>query len=131
MRLTDRDLDALLSSVIIDCETFSKPTEELKNLIKEYRSKGYLDNDDIYELLRLKSEHERESELALSTFDPNERLPRGVIKLRCNLCNSPIPGVILDTTSEIGKHILDQYGTNMRCLSCTSHRSLDEIEARR
>ncbi|MFZ0326711.1 MAG: hypothetical protein WBQ25_20285 [Nitrososphaeraceae archaeon] len=131
LRLTDRDINALLSSIIIDCETFSKPTEELKNLIKEYRNKGYLDNDDICELLRLKSEHERESELALLTFDPNERLPRGVVKLRCNLCNSPIPGVILDSASGIGRIILDQYGTNMRCLSCTSHTSLDEFEAMR
>lgn len=131
LRLTDRDIDALLSSIIIDCDTFSKPTEELKNLIKEYRSNGYLDNDDIYELLRLKSEHEEESELALLTFDPNERLPRGIIKLRCNLCNSAIPGVILDPTSELGKRILDQYSTNVRCLSCTSHTSRDEIEARR
>jgi hypothetical protein len=126
LRLSGIDVDALLKDIITDCYSYLEPQAELKLFIEKYHKEGHLQNEDIYELLRLKSEHEWVSRLNLSMIDPTETLPRGIVKLRCSFCNGPIPGALLESTSEIGRIILDQY-TNLRCLECIDPETLDKL----
>ena len=88
----------------------------LRLLIDKYYRAGQLQNEDIYDLLMLKREHEWLSRLNLSMIDPTETFPSSVVRLKCSFCNRPIPGALLGATCEIGISIRNQY-INPRCLS--------------
>jgi hypothetical protein len=123
MRLSGKDFDALLKYIVIDCNKYFAPKGLL---IDRYYGEGQLQNEDIYDLLMLKREHEWLSRLDLSMFDPTETLPNNVVKLKCSSCNTPIPGALLGATYDIGISIRNQY-INLRCLRCTDPISFDKL----
>lgn len=126
LRLSGKDSDELLNHIVADCSTYLEPRDDLKRLINKYHNEGTLQNEDIYEVLQLKSEHEWQSRLGLSMLNPSEDLPRDIGSLRCIQCKTPISGVLLQTTSDIGKQILNQF-CNVLCYSCMHPTSLDEM----
>jgi len=126
MRLSGKDFDALLKYIVIDCDKYFAPRGDLRLLIdKDYRE-GQLQNEDIYDLLMLKREHEWLSSLDLSMIDRTETLPSSVVKLKCSFCNTPIPGALLGATYDIGISIRNQY-INLGCLRCTDPISFDKL----
>jgi hypothetical protein len=130
LRLSGLDVHEILQEIIADCNTIMEPRGELKLIIDKYHREGNFQNNDIYELLSLKSEHEWQSRLAMSMFAPKESFPEGVVSLKCNQCNEPISGVLINHKSEIGKSILDHYA-NFRRYSCTNPTTLDQFEEMR
>lgn len=117
MRLTDRDSYALLRTIIADCEAYSKPAEKLVLLIKKYYNEGYLSNNDIYELIKLRIEHESQSSLESLMLSSTNPLAESIVRLRCNVCKKQLSGALLDSRSEIGKTILDQI-SHVLCSTC-------------
>ena len=129
LRSSDRDVNVLVRSIVEDCSAYiTQP--QIESHVEKYRKQGYLTNDEILELLELRFKCEWQFRLTLLTFDPDEVLPTGLLKLKCNQCKKPISGAIVDGNSEIGKNILDQY-TNVRCPSCIYHVTLDEFNEMR
>jgi hypothetical protein len=126
MRLSGKDFDALLKYIVIDCDKYFAPQGDLRLLIDKYYREGQLQNEDIYDLLMLKREHEWLSRLDLSMIDPTETLPSSVVKLKCSFCNTPIPGALLGATYDIGISIRNQY-INLGCLRCTDPISFDKL----
>jgi hypothetical protein len=115
IQLRDRDVDVHLKRIVKECGT--EPLGELKCLIDRYHTKGYLTNDEIDKLLKLKFERERQIRLDQLTFDTDEPLPKGAVRLTCIVCKNPIPEVILDENPDIGKSIINNY-SNIRCYFC-------------
>ena len=126
MRLSGKDFDALLKYIVIDCGKIFAPQGDLRLLIDKYYREGQLQNEDIYDLLMLKHDHEWLSRLDLSMIDPTETLPSSVVKLKCSFCNTSIPGALLGATYDIGISIRNQY-INLRCLRCTDPISFDKL----
>ena len=69
------NIGELLEHIIDDCNRIMKPRGELKLLIDRYHTEGNFQNQDIYELLSLKSEHEWQVRLGNSMLVPKEPLP--------------------------------------------------------
>ncbi len=99
-RLIDRDNYALLKTIIADCEAYSKPAEKLILLVKKYYNEVYLSNNDVYELIKLRIEHESQSRLESLMLSSIDSLVEGIVKLKCNVCKKPLPGVLLDSRSK-------------------------------
>jgi hypothetical protein len=59
-----------------------EPSGELKRLVDKYHKEGNFQNEDIYELLSLKSQHEWQSKLGNSMFVPEEPLPDGIVPFK-------------------------------------------------
>lgn len=116
MRLSDRDICALLKTIIADCEGYLKPADRLTYLIKKYYNEGYLSNDDIYELIKLRIEHESQSRLESLMHNSIDPLLEGIVRLECNVCNKPLPGALVDSRSGVGNTILNQ--NIVLCPSC-------------
>ena len=121
MRLSDRDICTLLKTIIADCEGYSKPADRLTFLIKKYYNEGYLSNDDIYELIKLRIERESQSRLESLMHNSIDPLIEGIVMLKCNVCKMPLPGALLDSRSRIGNTILNQ-NSNVLCSNCTLDR---------
>lgn len=121
MRLSDRDVSALLKTIIADCEGYLKPADRLTFLIRKYYNEGYLSNDDIYELIKLRIEHESQSRLESLMHNSIDPLLEGIVRLKCNVCKMLLPGALLDSRSGIGNTILNQ-NSNVLCASCTLDR---------
>lgn len=130
LRLSGLDIHELLQHIIADCIRITEPGGELELLIDKYHSERNFQNQDIYELLLLKSEQEWQSRLSNSMFVPKEPFPDGIVPLKCNQCKMPISGALIDPASEMGKSILDQYA-NFRCSPCRNPLTLDEFEEMR
>jgi hypothetical protein len=94
-----------------------EPQGELKALINKYHVEGNLRNEDIYELLFLKSEHEWESRLYITMGIPLEPFPHGIVALKCIQCKQPLPGALISPKFETGGTILYQL-SNLRCYRC-------------
>ena len=80
LRLSGIDIDALLKHIIADCGRILEPSGELKRLVDKYHKEGNFRNEDIYELLSLKSQHEWQSKLGNSMIVPEEPLPDGLFR---------------------------------------------------
>lgn len=117
LRLRDRDVDTLLTSIVKGCGT--EPRGELKLLVDRYHTKGYLTNEEIEKLLELKFELEYRNRLQLLTLDTDEALPDGIVRLTCKICKDPFPDVIVDANSDFGKKVIEHY-LNIRCGLCRS-----------
>jgi hypothetical protein len=126
LRLSCVDFDALLKHIIVDCERFGEPQRELKVLIDKYYREGNLRNEDIYELLLLKSEHEWESRLLIAMGIPLEPFPHDIVPLKCIQCKQPIPGVLINPKSEVGGNILYQC-TNLTCYRCRNPQVFEQL----
>jgi hypothetical protein len=121
LRIRDQDVDILLKGIVEDCSRSAEPRGELKHLIDRYRTQGFLTNDEIRQLLELKFEHEYQTRLSMVTFDVDQPLPDGTVRLRCSLCKDPLPDVIVDATSYFGKSVIEYY-SNIWCDSCKSKK---------
>jgi hypothetical protein len=117
LRLRDRDVDALLKSIVKDCGTELRG--ELKLLVERYGTIGYLTNEEIRKLLELKFQLEYRTKLQLLTLDAEEALPEGIVRLICKICKDPFPDVIVDANSDFGKKVIEHY-SNIRCGLCRS-----------
>jgi hypothetical protein len=124
-RLSGIDIDSLLKHIIANCNKIMEPQGELKVLIDKYHREGNLKNDDIYQLLLLKSEHEWESKLFIAMGIPIEPFPHDIVPLKCIQCKRPIPGALINSKSEVGPIILHQY-TNLQCFHCRNPQIFEQ-----
>jgi hypothetical protein len=69
-------------------------------IVKKCYSEGYSSNNDVYELIKLRIEHESKSRLESLILSLIVSVGQGIVKLKCNVCKKPLPGVFLDSRSK-------------------------------
>jgi hypothetical protein len=124
LRLSGIDIDALLKHIIADCGRILEPSGELKRLVDKYHKEGNFRNEDIYELLSLKSQHECQSSLVISIRVPVELYPDNIVPLKCSQCKKSIPGALINSKFELGTNILNQFA-NYQCYHCRNPKAIE------
>jgi biotin operon repressor len=109
LQLNERDPDSLQKAYIPSIIKYPiDPIDESEALFSKYKTKGYLNNDDFIKLLKLKSDYDEYHGIHRVAY--NEMVsPYGYKAIRCKNCSRPIPDVIVNINTHIGKEVLESY----------------------
>jgi hypothetical protein len=116
MKMNERDIDVFQNRII--STVIKRPSKNTKPLVEKYKTKGFLTDNELSELFRLKLRDDYELEIDMWRLDEDAYLPRGWSRIRCKNCNKNEVGVILNPTFGIGKYIFEQYDNNYICDIC-------------
>lgn len=116
LQLNERDPDSLLKAYIPSIDKYPiEPIDESEALFSKYKTKGYLNNNEFIKLLNLKSDYDQYHGISRVAY--NEIVsPYGYTAIRCKNCRRPIPDVIVNINTNIGKEVLESYKTV--CYKC-------------
>jgi hypothetical protein len=116
LQLNEKDIDSLQRAYIPSLYKYPiEPIDESEALFSKYKTKGYLNNDDFIKLLKLKSDYDEYH--GIHRFAYNEIVsPYGYTAIRCKNCCRPMPDVIVNINTNIGKEVLESYKT--LCYPC-------------
>ncbi|HEY6885725.1 MAG TPA: hypothetical protein VI278_16960 [Nitrososphaeraceae archaeon] len=110
LQLNERDPDLLQKAYIPSIIKYPIEPEEADELFSKYKTKGYLNNNEFIKLLKLKSDYDQYHGIRRVAY--NEIVsPYGYTAIRCNNCYRPIPDVIVNINTNIGKEVLESYKT--------------------
>ncbi|HEY3094535.1 MAG TPA: hypothetical protein VGJ42_02130, partial [Nitrososphaera sp.] len=79
--------------------------EAYQKLVENYKTNGYLNNTEFFELLGLLSRIGYESGID-SVPSRKVRPPKGWIKPSCTVCGQPMSSMVVNPSTEIGKAAL-------------------------
>jgi hypothetical protein len=116
MKMNERDIDVFQNRII--STIIKRPSKNTRLLVEKYKTKGFLTDNELSELFRLKLRDDYELEIDMWRLDEDAYLPRGWSRIRCKNCNKNEVGVILNPTFGIGKYIFEQYYNNYICDIC-------------
>jgi hypothetical protein len=115
LKMNQRDIDVFQNRII---STVIKRTSiNTRPLVEKYKTNGFLTDNELYELFRLKLKDDYQREINTWVLDEEAYLPEGWSRIRCKNCNKNEIGAILNPTFGIGKHIFEQYN-NYICDIC-------------
>jgi hypothetical protein len=115
LQLNERDPDSLQKAYIPSIIKYPLEPEEADALFSKYKTKGYLNNDEFLKLLKFKSDYDEYH--GIHRFAYNEIVsPYGYTAIRCKNCCRPMPDVIVNINTNIGKEVLESYKT--LCYPC-------------
>jgi hypothetical protein len=121
LKMNQRDIDVFQNKII--STVIKRPSKNTKPLVEKYKTNGFLTDNELSELVRLKLRDDYELEIDMWGLDKYSYLPRGWSRIRCKSCNESEVGVIVNPTFGIGKHILEQYN-NYICDICKNDGNL-------
>jgi hypothetical protein len=121
MKMNERDIDVFQNRII--STVIKRPSKNTKPLVEKYKTNGFLTDNELSELFRLKLKDDYELEIDMWRLDEDAYLPRGWSRIRCKNCNKNEVGVILNPTFGIGKYIFEQYD-NYICDICKNDGNL-------
>jgi hypothetical protein len=121
MEMNERDIDVFQNRII--STVIKRPSKNTKPLVEKYKTNGFLTDNELSELVRLKFRDDYELEIDMWGLDKYSYLPRGWTMIRCKSCNENEVGVIVNPTFDIGKHLLEQYN-NYICDICKNDGNL-------
>ena len=116
MKMNERDIDVFQNRII--STVIKRPSKNTKPLVEKYKTNGFLTDNELSELVRLKLRDDYQLEIDIWGLDEEAYLPKGWSRIRCKNCNKNEVGVILNPTFGIGKHIFEQYNNNYICDIC-------------
>ena len=116
MEMNERDIDVFQNRII--STVIKRPSKNTKPLVEKYKTNGFLTDNELSELVRLKLRDDYQLEIDIWGLDEEAYLPKGWSRIRCKNCNKNEVGVILNPTFGIGKHIFEQYNNNYICDIC-------------
>jgi biotin operon repressor len=124
LQLNERDPDSLQKAYIHSIIEYRiEPIDESEALFSKYKTKGYLNNDEFIKLLKLKSDYDQYR--AIQRVGYSEMVsPYGYTAIRCKNCYRPIPDVIVNINTNIGKEVLESYKTV--CYPCYAKAENDD-----
>jgi hypothetical protein len=115
LKMNERDIDVFQNRII---STVIKRTSiNTRPLVEKYKTNGFLTDNELSELFRLKLKDDYQREINTWVLDEEAYLPEGWSRIRCKNCNKNEVGAILNPTFGIGKHIFEQYN-NYICDIC-------------
>ena len=116
MQLNERDPDSLQKAYIASISKYPiKPIDESEALFSKHKRNGYLNNNDFIKLLKLKSDYDQYNGISRMAYTEIVS-PYGYTAIKCKNCHRPIPEVIVNINTNIGKEVLESYKTS--CYSC-------------
>ncbi|MDF2769416.1 MAG: hypothetical protein K0S91_2251 [Nitrososphaeraceae archaeon] len=116
MKMNERDIDVFQNRII--STVIKRPSKNTKPLVEKYKTNGFLTDNELSELVRLKLRDDYQLEIDIWGLDEEAYLPKGWSRIRCKNCNKNEVGIILNPTFGIGKHIFEQYNNNYICDIC-------------
>jgi hypothetical protein len=116
MKNNERDIDVFQNKII--STVIKRPSKNTKPLVEKYKTNGFLTDNELSELVRLKLRDDYELEIDMWRLDEDAYLPRGWSRIRCKNCNKNEFGAILNPTFGLGKYIFEQYDNNYICDIC-------------
>jgi hypothetical protein len=115
LKMNQRDIDVFQNRII--STIIKRPSINTRPLVEKYKTNGFLTDNELSELVRLKLRDDYEQEINVWELDEDAYLPKGWSRIRCKNCNKNEIGVIVNSTFGIGKHIFEQYN-NYICDIC-------------
>jgi biotin operon repressor len=123
LQLNERDIDSLQKAYIPGLYKYPiEPIDEVEALFSKYKTDGYLRNNEFIRLSKLKSDYDQRHGIRSVGYSKIVS-PDGYIGIRCKDCDRPVPDVIVNINTDIGKEVLKSYKT--LCYPC-SLRGLDD-----
>jgi len=116
MKMNERDIDVFQNRII--STIIKRPSKNTRLLVEKYKTNGFLTDNELSELVRLKLRDDYELEIDIWRLDEDAYLPRGWSRIRCKNCNKNEFGAILNPTFGLGKYIFEQYDDNYICDIC-------------
>jgi transposase len=117
LKLNERDIDSLQKAYIPSIYKYPiEPLDESEALFSKYKTDGYLSNNEFIRLLKLKSDYDRDHGIRLVGYNQIVS-PYGYIGIRCKNCDRPVPDIIVNINTDIGKEVLESYKT--LCYPCS------------
>jgi hypothetical protein len=107
LKMNQRDIDVFQNRII--STVIKRPSINTRPLVEKYKTNGFLTDNELSELVRLKLKDDYQREINTWILDEEAYLPKGWSRIRCKNCNKNEIGAILNPTFGIGKHIFEQY----------------------
>lgn len=111
------ELQNLIVSKIKDTSPVLEP------LMNKLKREILLTNDELLTFIHYYSHSQIDNAIIRMVSDAQVLLPEGLKKVKCNFCGRPVPGMIIDPESQIGKRF-NEIIAGFRCTSCLE--KLDE-----
>jgi hypothetical protein len=96
---------------------------ELEPIMNKLKKEILLTNDELLTFIHYYSHSQIYNAIIRMVSDAQVLLPEGLKKVKCNFCGRPVPGMIIDPESQIGKRF-NEIIAGFRCASCME--KLDE-----
>jgi len=96
---------------------------DLEPLVNKLKRELLLTNDELLALIHYYSRSQIDNAIIRMVSDSQVLLPEGLERVKCNFCGRPVPGMIIDPESQIGKRF-NELIAGFRCTSCME--KLDE-----
>ena len=96
---------------------------DLEPLVNKLKRELLLTNDELLTLIHYYSRSQIDNAIIRMVSDSQVLLPEGLERVKCNFCGRPVPGMIIDPESQIGKRF-NEIIASFRCTSCVE--KLDE-----
>jgi transposase len=120
LQLNERDIDSLQKAYIPGIYKYPiQPLGEAEDLFSKYKTNGYLNNSEFIRLLELKSNYDLYHGIRLVGFNKIVS-PYGYRAIRCTNCDKPVPEVVVNIDTDIGREVLESYKTV--CYPCYLER---------
>lgn len=110
-----------LQNLIVSLVKVAGP--DLEPLMNKLKRGILLTNDEILTFIYYYSHSQRDNAIIRMVSDAQVLLPEGLRRVKCNFCGRPVPGMIIDPESQIGKRF-NEIIAGFRCTSCLE--KLDE-----
>jgi hypothetical protein len=132
MQLSERDIGDLTKRIILSMtrKGYTEETprnDKIQALITLYHHRGYLLNNEILDLWEQYTQEEVRDEMDLMVVDTDRRLTKGFSRIRCRVCNSMLPDIILCNKLPLGKKLYDEYDGRLLCEACSDRDQCSNV----
>jgi hypothetical protein len=93
------------------------PPDDIRALVEKTKELILLTNDELFLIMHFRLLTDSDSSLIARISNPQLILPEGLDRIKCNFCERPQPGIIIDKNSEIAKQH-KQIFVNYTCEPC-------------